>query len=153
MSFKLRLGNFTNQKNAVKKELLLTNNNTWPFTQDGVLKDGSSIVDPVILVEASMTDVHNYNYAYIHTFGRFYFITDIVSIRSYLIEIHLHCDVLTSFRDEYKEISGIVERREVKPNTKINDGSFKVYQDRYVINLPFSGSFTDFEYILALAGS
>ena len=149
MSFMLKLGTFNNAKNALEKTV------TWGFEQEGELKDGTSIVDPVILVNGEMSDFHDYNYARIYSWGRYYFITDIVSVRSYLIEIHLHCDVLYSFADEIVAQSGIVDRRQKGYNTYLNDGSIHVYQNRVVINYPLAGDFDNKtgSYILALAGS
>lgn len=154
MSFMMKIGNFTNQKNALVKET------TWGFEETGELKAGSSIVNPVILIDGQLSSVHDYNYVYIPTWGRYYFITDIISVRTNLIELHLHCDVLNSFHDEIEPLCGIYERRENAWNLYINDGSIKVYQNRFVVNYQFHDTTTgvDFDnkngsYILALAGS
>lgn len=154
MAFNIKLGNFTNQKNALGKSV------TWGSigsggTISGTLKNETSIIDPVILIEADLIDVKDYNYMSIAAFNRVYFITNIKQIRSHLVEISAHVDVLSSFRGEIMKQKGIADRRENRFNTYLNDGSIHVYQDRYVINYPLAGDFDNKtgSYILALAGS
>lgn len=153
MSFRIHVGTFNSPKNSLLKNV------TWGFETDGNLKEGCSLVNPVIQVEGNISDFHNYNYVRVYSWGRYYFITDIISVRSHLIELHMHCDVLTSFADEIEVQTGIVDRRQKGYNTYLNDGSIHVFQDRVVINYPISGG-NNFKnkkgegsYILALAGS
>ena len=128
MSFRIHVGTFNNAKNSLTKSV------TWGFETDGNLKDGCSLVNPVIQVEGNIADFHDYNYVRVYAWGRYYFITDIISVRSHLIELRMHCDVLTSFADEIKVQTGIVDRRQKGYNTYLNDGSIHVFQNRVVIN-------------------
>ena len=61
--------------------------------KDCKLKDNCSVHDPVILLANSPT---LYDYAYIGTWGRYYFVHDIVSVANGLTEYHLTEDVLAS---------------------------------------------------------
>ena len=56
------------------------------------LKDETSVENPTILV-ATSANISGYNYMYIQEFGRYYFITDIVSVRDGLWAVSGHVDV------------------------------------------------------------
>jgi hypothetical protein len=73
----------------------------------GALKDGCSIVSPNIMIQ---TNPIGYNYAYIPEFGRYYFIKNVTVVRKNMFLVNLNVDVLMSFKDEIKELSGIVSR-------------------------------------------
>ena len=121
----------------------------------GYLKDETSITDPVIMVNGTSHWFSAYNYLEIPSFKRKYFITGITSVRKGLVAISCHCDVLSSVADKVNNQYCIVETSQNYYNTLLNDGSFKTYQDRYVINdFEFTGSFqAPGDYVLALAGS
>lgn len=76
----------------------------------GTLKNPSEVVNPVITVD-SLTgqegafDPVMFNYAYIPEFRRYYWITDMRSIRSNLWEISLHSDVLMSFQSQVEDLA------------------------------------------------
>lgn len=61
--------------------------------KDCKLKDNCSVHDPVL---TSASNTSSYNYAYIATWGRYYFITDTVYLANNLVEYHLTEDVLAS---------------------------------------------------------
>ena len=88
MSFSVSLLNNKSEMNRVIK----TTESLVELT--GTLKDGTSVINPVILVSGDLTSFVNANYMYISTFGRYYFINDIVSVRVNLFEIHAHVDYL-----------------------------------------------------------
>ena len=71
---------------------------------DIVLKDNTSISDPVMLISY---DVHEYNYVYIPTFGRYYFISDIVSVEN-MWEVPATIDALASFKTEIGSTSAVI---------------------------------------------
>ena len=61
------------------------------------LKENTSEHDPVILLEGSN---FGYNYAYIGSFGKYYFVRDIVSVANNLTEYHLTEDPLATYKTE-----------------------------------------------------
>lgn len=75
--------------------------NETPLTISGVLKEPSSITNPIIRIEPLPGNVspHQYTYAYINTFARMYFIEDWVWADG-LWEVHMKVDVLASFRNQ-----------------------------------------------------
>lgn len=75
---------------------------------EGTLRDSCSVTTPVIQVQH--VDFLNANYAYIPEFNRYYFIIDIVSVRTYLWEIRMSVDVLMSFKDQIKNLDAYVSR-------------------------------------------
>ena len=65
----------------------------------------------------------------------------------------LSVDVLMTFRDEIKNMEAIIKRQENNYNLYLDDGIFKAYQNTKHKLLKFPNGFSDFSYILALAGN
>ena len=93
------------EKNKLNKTL----NNAAYF--EGVLKEETSVINPSILIEA--TNLSGYNYMYIADFGRFYFISDITSVRNNLWRISAHVDVLMSFKEGIETCPIVLENTQV----------------------------------------
>ena len=134
-------------KNHISKET-----ETLKETQ-GVLKESTSIINPVFRIEGNLSEFAYCNYVSVPAFGRYYFVNDITSVRNGIIELSCHVDVLTSFANEIKANTGIVRRQENKWNLYLNDGTFKVYQNPDVLTKEFPAGFSAQEFILAIAGS
>lgn len=73
-----------------------------------MLKEGSSIISPILIFERSNVG-HNYNYVYIPDFERRYFVDDIIYDGA---RIYYHCsvDVLASYKSTIGAYSGYVLR-------------------------------------------
>ena len=123
------------------------------MTVSGVLKEETSIIDPVIKIECDLSDVMSCNYLSISAFGRSYFVNNIRSIRNGLVEFSCHVDVLSSFASQIMANSAIIRKQENTWNLYLNDGSFRVYQNPNVLTRAFPSGFTTQEFILAVAGS
>ena len=119
---------------------------------EGTLREETSILDPVIMVEASLENLVNANYATIPIFNRKYFITDIVSIRKNLVEIHMHVDVLSSYSSEILNLEAVVNRQENEYNLYLNDASYRVYQNPIIQTKSFPQGFNTQEFVLVVAG-
>ena len=63
------------------------------------LKEPTSVVNPTVIIETTSNTFPDYNYAKIDTFGRYYFITDIVS-DGYAWIISMQTDVLATYRSD-----------------------------------------------------
>lgn len=144
--------NIVLQKNKSERERVTKDVETLA-TYSGTLKTETSIIDPVILIECELFDVINANYMTIESFGRSYFINNVRSIRSGLVEFSCHVDVLSSFAAEIKANTAIILKQENKWNLYLNDGSFKIYQNPTVLTKSFPSGFTTQEFVLAVAGS
>lgn len=116
------------------------------------LKDETSVIDPVLIVNTS-TNISGYNYLYIAEFSRYYFVKNIKSIRNNLWEIEAHVDVLMSHQTQIKTISGIVERSTTLYNTYMND-SIPLKARPLVTTRAFPTSFrkNDASIVLIVAG-
>lgn len=148
MSFNVKIQRMSSEPIKINKEV-----NTLLSLQ-GYLRDGSSIIDPVILIEDSvgLGTLNVANYMEIPTFGRKYFIGDIVSIRTGLIQISGHVDVLSSFSGDLLLNKGIIFRQEDDWNLYLNDGVLEMYQNPIVVTKTFEHGFEGKSYVLALAG-
>lgn len=121
-------------------------------TFSGELRSECSIIDPVITFEGSLSDFAGANYLYIQSFNRYYFIRNIRSIRTGLVEVTAHVDVLMSFADAIKDNTAIIKRNASKWNLYLNDGSLKCYQNPMILTKAFPSGFTTQEFVLAVAG-
>lgn len=111
------LGRTLDEKNKITKTF------TTLATVNGVLKEESSVKNPVITFELS--NPSNYNYAQIPAFGRYYWIDDITSVRNGIWRISMTVDPLKSFSSQILQLSPIIERTSdaSHANKYINDGS------------------------------
>jgi hypothetical protein len=152
MSFQIKLQRTSSVNNKIGKNI------TNVLTVSGTLKDETSILTPVVLIESnSPTDLFTCNYASIPTFGRKYFITDIRSIYANMVEVHMKVDVLETYKDEIKDLNCIIRRTADTRYTNIylDDGVFNVYQNPNITPTLFPSGFNRSEecIILAVAGS
>lgn len=81
------------------------------------LKNGSSIITPTFLVAGESFD---YNYCSFN--GRYYWITDITSVRNELWEVQCRVDVLGSWKNEILNSKGFVKYSSSDNNQYIKDG-------------------------------
>lgn len=146
MAFNIVLQTNTSEKNAFTKSL------TTVATLSGNLRQGTSIIDPVIIVQGNLSTIKAANYMTIDTFGRSYFINNMTVINNQMIEISAHVDVLSSFKTQILNNSAIVAKQEKRWNLYLNDGQFKVYQNPIVYTQPFPGGFSGQYLLLAVAG-
>lgn len=127
-------------------------NITTLTTVTGDLREETSIVDPVIIFEGNFEHL-GFNYMYIPTFQRYYYVTNIKSIRTGLWEVSAHCDVLKTYADAILANTGVIARQENDWNMYINDGSFKVQSNPYIITKRFPNTFGPPSFVLALLGT
>lgn len=121
------------EPNRIDKDL------TTLFTLSGTLKDETSIVDPVVLIES--TKPINANYAYIPEFARVYFIKDIVCVANNLWRVSMHCDVLSSFKNEIRSCNVIVSRQQYEYNMYLPDNKYPIAQNTFTITTKIGPSF------------
>lgn len=148
MSFVIKIQRMSSETIKIHKEV------TTILELNGVLRDGSSIINPSVLIEDSVgLDVLNVaNYMEIPEFGRKYFIGDIKSVYNGLIQISGHVDVLSSFSGDLLLNKGIIFRQENDWNLYLNDGVLEAYQNPIVVTKEFPSGFSGKSYVLALAG-
>ena len=122
------------------------------FTLTGELKEESSIVDPVILVEKD--DPLDANYAYIEAFRRYYYIKDITSVRTGLWRVTMHTDVLKTFSEGILNSPCIVAKSSSRFNLYLNDSDYKCTQCDITMTKSFPQGFdiTGSYYVITCLG-
>ena len=138
----------SSEKNKIGKSL------SSGLTLNGNLRDECSITSPSILVEA--TSLVEYNYCYIPEFKRYYFISDITSVRNNLWRVSLKCDVLESFKSGILNSSCIVDKQSSYENSNslFDDGSYVNEIDTFNEVAKFQSGFNESgEFILLTAGA
>ena len=151
MSFQIVLMENSSPSNKVDKTVANI------ATATGVLREGTSVVDPEVEIESVLEQdiISRVNYARIEAFHRFYFVTDITLDITGLWLFTMHCDVLMSYKEAIKQQNAVVARQERRYNMYLDDGWFMTYQNPIVrqqyfsVSAPFEGE----SYILVLAGS
>ena len=147
MAFDILIQQNQSEKNKVDKVVSTLS------TVSGTLRQETSIIDPVFIVAGDLDVFIGVNYLTVSSFGRSYFVNNIRSVRSGLVELTCHVDVLSSFAAQIRTNSAIIRRQENNWNLYLNDGTFKVYQNPIVLTKAFPSGFTTQEYVLAVAGS
>lgn len=137
----------SSEKNKVDKTLTLIT------TISGVLKESTSIIDPVIVIEGDLSAFTGCNYMTIETFGRSYFVNNIRSINNGLVGISAHVDVLSTYKNAIRKNQAIIRKQQKTWNLYLNDGSLRVYQNPEIVVKTFPFGFTTQEFVLAVAGS
>ena len=141
------LCNNSSERNEINK--VISNGETFICT----LRSETSVSDPAILLEYN-GNLSGYNYCYIPDFDRYYYITDITSVRNNLWMVKCHVDVLMSFKSAILSSVAILEESSVTgiSNYLSNDVWRALSKDKTSI-IPFSnGLNSSGEYILITAG-
>ncbi len=147
MSFIIQFGYMNEPLNKINKSYSVVD------SLEGVLKSECSIVDPV--VEIAYENPLTANYAYIPSFSRYYYITNITSVRNGLWRINMHCDVLKSFSQGILDSPCIVKKSSSLFDMLMDDQDYKAYQKPHTITKAFPSGFNiaQASYILAMLGS
>lgn len=117
----------------------------------GELRESSSVITPIIKIEDD--DLTDYNYAYIPEFGRYYFITNITSVRNDLWEVAMRVDVLMTYATEIKENTAVIARNSNLWNLYYQDEQFKILNYETIQTKTFGYPLTpNSEIVLICAG-
>ena len=121
-------------------------------TYSGYLREETSITEPEVMINAE--DVTGFNYAEIPLFNRYYFIEEIISVRSGLWRVKMRVDVLESYADQIKSQEAVLMASEVLEASDYLEGPQWVSKVKTLTDiLPFSNGLLDTgEYILITAG-
>lgn len=146
MAFTISLFKTASENNRVVKTL------TDEKQLSGELRNQTSVLNPSIRIE-SADNISTYNYAYISEFGRYYYITDIVSVRTNCWTVSLRCDVLMSYSDQIKAITGVVVRQESNPNKLLVDRLERLQSNKEIDILYYPDAFSkNLQFVLVTAG-
>lgn len=120
----------------------------------GTLRSQTSVKAPIVTMAGDET-VPFYNYAFIEEFNRYYYITDIKSIRTGIWELSLLCDVLMSFSVDILNAYAVIENTQETDISKYlsSDIWTNTVKDKTdIINFSGSSLLSSGEYILITAG-
>lgn len=146
MAFTISLYKTASENNRVVKAL------TSGKEMSGELRNQTSVINPSIRIE-SADNISTYNYAYIPEFGRYYYISDITSVRTNCWIISLRCDVLMSYSANIKALRPIIEREEVGQSSGLIDSDMPININKKVQKFYFPYGFTkDIQYVLTTSG-
>lgn len=130
------------ENNKIGKDISLLN------TLEGTIREQTSIINPTI--EMNANDVPLCNYAYIPSFGRYYFITNIESVRKNLWAITMKCDVLETYKQQIWNNEGVVGRQENLYNLYLRDDMLKFSSETFTLYKKFPNSHFDSDNFLLL---
>lgn len=140
---------YKNSSEANRIGKTLTNETEFTECQ---LKDATSVLKPTVLLTTE--NPAQFNYMYIYQFHRYYFITDIVSVRNGLWSITGEVDVLESYKSDIKALHVILSDSGTNGASDYITGDqwkSKVKAKTDIINFS-SGLNNSGEYILITAG-
>lgn len=131
-----------------KNKLTKTFNSLYSLT--GYIKEPSSVIDPVILIEEDLSFITGCNYIYIPAFRRYYYIRNMKSATNTTCTIESHVDVLKSFQSDILACSGYVDRNEDICSVMIPDPERLKQSNPVVSTVPFTppASASDYTYCL-----
>lgn len=115
--FKTRIVLYKNssERNRIDKNPFLT----VQREMSGVIKNECSIITPIIIINS--VNFIDCNYAYIASYNRFYYITDIITLTNAMYELHMEVDVLMSHRIGIYNSLAFIERNEFEYNEDMLD--------------------------------
>lgn len=119
-------------------------------TLTGALVNEASLIDPVIEIESET--VPRGNYAHIPDFNRYYFITNVESVRTGLWRVSFHVDVLKTYASQILANEAVISRSSNLWNLYLEDNDFKSYANPHIIRKAFPSGFTTYQLVLALLG-
>lgn len=122
-------------------------------TLTGELRTTANVINPVIRFEND--EFMRYNYCYIPSFRRYYFIQSIDSVNNQIFDVTFNVDVLMSFRGDIAQLSAIVDKQAQYENGDeyIDDSSLVMENMMFTRVYNFPQGFNDTpEYILITAG-
>ena len=100
---------------------------------DCKLKANCSEHDPVLILSSNE---FGYTYAYIADWGKYYFVTDVISLANGLVEYHLKEDVLATYKTDIGDTKAQIAFCSNKYNVNIIDPRLQV-ENRRTLNYKF----------------
>lgn len=104
--------------------------------------DNSSIIRPTLILQYGTDDILRYNYAYIPSWGRYYFIDDVAVLEGGIYQLVLNVDVLATYRPDILSSSQYVLRSASNYNANIVDDLYTTTAE-YTATSATAGSVID----------
>lgn len=116
------------------------------------LKDGCSIDAPVVSFSATAAAIAGVNYAYIDTFGRYYFIRDRKSLVNGVVELTLESDPWQSFASQLRACNATIVRSSAASNGYLMDKEYQLLAYNSVVTREFPAGLTGETMLLMTVG-
>lgn len=117
-----------------------------------LLKEGCSVDRPVVTFSAVAAAIAPLNYAYIDTFGRYYYIVDRKSLVNGVVELTLESDPLESFRAQILQRPATITRNQNLANGYLKDANYNALAYEAVQYKAFPVALDDTSCILTTVG-
>lgn len=121
-------------------------------THNILLKEGCSIDNPVVSFSAQASAIAPLNYAYIDTFGRYYYIVDRKSLVNGVVELTLESDPLESFRSQILQRQATITRNANQYNGYLQDSGYNALAYEGIQYKAFPNAMDDASCILVTVG-
>ena len=121
MTFTITFYKMTCEKNRVDKTNYISN---YVQYDECLLKENTSLINPSVNIRlrtSQMTQIFEYNYCYIDSFKRYYFVKNISTLYNGMFSIDLELDVLMTYKEQIKSNTAIVARNEFDYNSYVVD--------------------------------
>lgn len=145
----IRLYKNSDEPNKINKTL----DDFYETKLNGTLRDETSVINPIILVDNVIDSISFFNYCYIPEFKRYYFIKEVTVVRNKLFRLFLEIDVLMSYKEDILNLDCVINKQENNSTPYINDNS-RIYENRNftsIVNYE-NGFDDDGNFILLTAG-
>ena len=111
---------------------------------DAELKDANNVISPTLKIQR-FEGWEKINYIYIKSFNRYYYVTDITSIKNKLWQMSLTVDVIMTYKEALLACTGCIDRNENDYNGLIPDGMIslekgEIIETNFVNNEVFTES-------------
>lgn len=116
-----------------------------------VIKETTDVTAPVLRISSS-SNLSGYNYCHIERYGRYYFIEKIETTPDGMWVLHCKCDVLMSYKDQIKSLTGTLIRSETLYNGYLNDSGYKALAYRKIVTKQFPTAMEGDCFILMTVG-
>lgn len=141
----------TYKSSAEQNRVDKTNFLTADMIISGVLREASSLIHPSITFTSDI--IPTFNYVYIPIFNRYYYVTDITSIKNKLWQMSLTVDVLMTYKEALLACNGYIDRNENEYNGLIPDGMISLQKGEVIeTNFVTNELFTETEGTYILQG-
>lgn len=134
MAFKITLGICKDPKNKISKTMEESKEFNCAIKSD----DGVNIINPTVLI--SNSDILRYNYAYIPSFNRYYYISSIDILNNNVYQVNLDEDVLMSWRIDIRNSKVKLSRSFDYRNYYLKDNLLPVTNQKITSTLTFKNS-------------
>lgn len=118
---------------------------------NGVLREPSSVENPVIQIEIPSSGYFDMNYCYLDSFKRYYFIVDKKMDGPTLCTLTLKVDVLYTYRTVIGNTPMLIERSENRYNKYITDSNRVLNNYPMILTKAFPTSWDSLSYYLTVA--